>query len=84
LDETADTGLLVLTVGSPGSLAGVDSDDAVRALEGERTQAAVRIRADGDSIAQIARTLGVAASSVSRALGKKDDETPRYETPVTS
>jgi DNA-binding LacI/PurR family transcriptional regulator len=36
----------------------------------------VRIRADGDSIAQIARTLGVAASSVSRALGKKDDETP--------
>src|SRR5258705_3021335 len=46
LDETADTGLLVLTVAPPGSLAGVDSDDAVGALEGERTQAAVRIRAD--------------------------------------
>jgi hypothetical protein len=28
--------------------------------------------------AQIARTLGVGASSVSRALAKKDDETPRY------
>jgi transposase-like protein len=42
----------------------------------ERTQAAVRMRADGDSIAQIARTFGVGASSVSRALAKQDDETP--------
>jgi transposase-like protein len=44
----------------------------------ERTQAAVRMRADGDSIAQIARTFGVGAPNVSRALAKHD------ESPVTS
>jgi transposase len=44
----------------------------------ERIQAAVRMRGDGDSIAQIARTFGVGASSVSRTLAKHDD------TPVTS
>ena len=36
----------------------------------ERTDAALRMRAQGDSIAQIARVLGVGASSVSRALAK--------------
>jgi transposase len=33
------------------------------------------MRAEGDSIAQIARTFGVGASSVSRALAKHDEET---------
>ena len=42
----------------------------------ERVQAAVRMRAEGDSIAQIARTFGVGASSASRALAKQGDETP--------
>ena len=42
----------------------------------ERVQAAVRMRAEGDSIAQIARTFGVVASRVSRALAKQDDEIP--------
>ena len=42
----------------------------------ERTQASVRMRADGDSIAQIVAQFGVGASSVSRALAKQDDETP--------
>jgi DNA invertase Pin-like site-specific DNA recombinase len=41
----------------------------------ERVQAAVRMRTEGDSIAQIARTFGVGASSVSRALAKHDEET---------
>ncbi|WP_264466185.1 recombinase family protein [Pengzhenrongella sicca] len=36
----------------------------------ERTEAALRMRAQGDSIAQIARVLGIGASSVSRALAK--------------
>ena len=34
------------------------------------------MRAEGDSIAQIARTFGVGASSASRALAKQGDETP--------
>jgi len=41
----------------------------------ERVEAAVRMRAAGDSIAQIARTFGVGASSVSRALAKHDEQT---------
>ena len=36
----------------------------------ERVAAAVRMRAEGDSLARIARTLGVGASSVSRALAR--------------
>ncbi|CAM5538363.1 recombinase family protein [Leifsonia shinshuensis] len=40
----------------------------------ERVEAAVRMRAGGDSIAQIARTFGVGASSVSRALAKHDEQ----------
>jgi len=38
----------------------------------ERTKAAERMRAQGDSVAHIARVLGVGASSVSRALAKAD------------
>ena len=41
----------------------------------ERTAAALRMHAQGDSIAQIARVLGVGASSVSRALAKTADPT---------
>ena len=41
----------------------------------ERTAAALRMRAQGDSIAQVARVLGVGASSVSRALAKAEDLT---------
>jgi len=41
----------------------------------ERTEAALRMHAQGDSIAQIARVLGVGASSVSRALAKTEDPT---------
>jgi DNA invertase Pin-like site-specific DNA recombinase len=37
----------------------------------ERTAAAVRLRAQGDSIAHIAKVLGVGKSSVSRALDKE-------------
>jgi DNA invertase Pin-like site-specific DNA recombinase len=36
----------------------------------ERTAAAVRMHEQGESVAQIARVLGVGASSVSRALAK--------------
>jgi len=39
----------------------------------ERTAAALRMHKQGDSIAQIARVLGVGASSVSRALAKAED-----------
>lgn len=39
----------------------------------ERTAAAVRMRAQGDSLAAIARVLGVGASSVARALRKHDE-----------
>lgn len=39
----------------------------------ERTEAAVRLRAQGDSLAAIARVLGVGASSVARALRKHDE-----------
>jgi DNA invertase Pin-like site-specific DNA recombinase len=42
----------------------------------ERVQAAVRIRAEGDSIARIARTFGIGASSVSRAIAKYDESRP--------
>jgi hypothetical protein len=38
----------------------------------ERVAAAVRMRAQGDSLATIARTLGVGASSVSRALARPE------------
>lgn len=38
----------------------------------ERVAAAVRLRADEESVAKIARTLGVGASSVARALAKYD------------
>lgn len=41
----------------------------------ERTAAAVRMRAQGQSIAHIARELGVGASSVSRALAKVHEPT---------
>lgn len=41
----------------------------------ERVAAALRMRAQGDSIATIARTFGVGASSVSRALAKADEDT---------
>lgn len=41
----------------------------------ERTAAAVRMRADGQSVAHIAKVLGVGASSVSRALAKVDEAT---------
>ncbi|MPV50633.1 MULTISPECIES: recombinase family protein [unclassified Pseudactinotalea] len=40
----------------------------------ERIDAAMRMRADGQSIARIAKVLGVGASSVSRALAKVDAE----------
>lgn len=40
----------------------------------ERTAAAVRMRADGQSVAHIAKVLGVGASSVSRALGKAAED----------
>ncbi|QAY65005.1 recombinase family protein (plasmid) [Xylanimonas allomyrinae] len=40
----------------------------------ERTAAAARLHAEGESIAHIARVLGVGASSVSRALAKWDEE----------
>lgn len=40
----------------------------------ERVAAAVQMRAARQSIAQIARTLGVGASSVSRALAKYDEQ----------
>ncbi|PDQ36443.1 MAG: resolvase [Candidatus Lumbricidophila eiseniae] len=40
----------------------------------ERVKAAVRMRDAGDSIAEIARTFGVGASSVSRALAKHDEQ----------
>lgn len=44
----------------------------------ERTASAVQMRANGDSIAKIARTFGVGASSVARALAKHDaDEEDR-------
>lgn len=39
----------------------------------ERTAAAVQMRDNGDSIAKIARTLGVGASSVARALDRRDE-----------
>ncbi len=39
----------------------------------ERTVAAAQMRADGDSLARIARVLGVGKSSVARALEKADD-----------
>jgi DNA invertase Pin-like site-specific DNA recombinase len=41
----------------------------------ERTAAAVRMQEQGQSIAHIARVLGVGASSVSRALAKVDEAT---------
>lgn len=41
----------------------------------ERVKAAVKMREQGVSIAQIARTFGVGASSVSRALAKHDQQT---------
>lgn len=40
----------------------------------ERTAAALAIRTQGESIAQIARVLGVGSSSVSRALAKVEPE----------
>lgn len=40
----------------------------------ERTEAAVRMRAEGQSIAHIAKVLGVGTSSVSRALARVEDE----------
>lgn len=43
----------------------------------ERTAAAVLMRDQGDSLAAIARVLGVGASSVARALRKRDEETAR-------
>jgi len=42
----------------------------------ERTEAALRMHKQGDSIAQIARVLGVGASSVSRALAKAAKAAP--------
>lgn len=41
-------------------------------MTAERTAAAVRMREQGDSVAHIARVLGVGASSVSRALARGD------------
>nr|WP_223227646.1 helix-turn-helix domain-containing protein [Leifsonia xyli] len=41
----------------------------------ERVEEAARMRAAGESIAKIARTFGVGASSVSRALAKHDEVT---------
>ncbi len=40
----------------------------------ERIEAAVRMRGSGESVAKIARTLGVGASSVARALSRRDEE----------
>ncbi|MDT3343776.1 recombinase family protein [Microbacterium aquilitoris] len=40
----------------------------------ERIEAAVRMRESGESVAKIARTLGVGASSVARALSRRDEE----------
>lgn len=40
----------------------------------ERTEAAVKMRAEGQSIAHIAKVLGVGSSSVSRALARVEDE----------
>ena len=45
-------------------------------MTAERTAAASRMHEQGESIAQIARVLGVGASSVSRALAKAEDTTP--------
>jgi DNA invertase Pin-like site-specific DNA recombinase len=42
----------------------------------ERTAVAVRMHEQGESVAQIARVLGVGASSVSRALKKAEARTP--------
>lgn len=47
----------------------------------ERVAAAVRMRADGKSVAHIAKVLGVGASSVARALAKVDDETEATVSP---
>lgn len=49
----------------------------------ERTEAAVRMRAAGQSVAHIAKVFGVGASSVSRALAKVDKEVvgPDYSSP---
>ncbi|MDT3318096.1 recombinase family protein [Microbacterium sp. KSW4-11] len=43
-------------------------------MSDERTAAAVQMRANGDSVAKIGRTLGVGASSVARALDRYDYE----------
>lgn len=43
-------------------------------MTAERVAAATGMRAGGDSIAHIARVLGVGASSVSRALSKADED----------
>lgn len=47
----------------------------------ERVAAAVRMRADGQSVAHIAKVLGVGASSVARALAKVDEETEATVSP---
>ena len=44
-------------------------------MTAERTAAALRMHAQGASMAQIGRVLGVGASSVSRALAKAEDPT---------
>jgi DNA invertase Pin-like site-specific DNA recombinase len=43
-------------------------------MSSERTSAAVQMRENGDSVAKIARTLGVGASSVARALERHYQE----------
>lgn len=45
-------------------------------MTAERVEAAVTMRAGGTSVASIARALGVGASSVRRALARKDQEQP--------
>lgn len=45
-------------------------------MTAERTAAAVRMREQGDSVAHIARVLGVGASSVARALVRVDSREP--------
>jgi DNA invertase Pin-like site-specific DNA recombinase len=45
-------------------------------MSAERVAAAVQLRAAGTSITAIARTLGVGASSVTRALARYDQQRP--------
>lgn len=50
----------------------------------ERTTQAVRMRAEGHSIAEIARVLNVGSSSVSRALGRVDNDAASSTVPRPS